>query len=73
MKKRTFFLFSLCLIFSSFIHAQTIKGKVIDDATGETLIGANVLVKGTNTGTVTDFDGAFAVSYTHLDVYKRQS
>ena len=66
MKKRTFFLFSLCLIFSSFIHAQTIKGKVIDDATGETLIGANVLIKGTNTGTVTDFDGAFEIKVNSL-------
>ena len=62
MKKRTFFLFSLCLIFSSFIHAQTIKGKVIDDATGETLIGANVLVKGTTTGVTTDFNGNYTIT-----------
>ena len=31
------------------------------DATGETVIGASVMVKGTKTGTVTDFDGNFHV------------
>lgn len=38
---------------------ETIKGLVIDETSGETLIGANVQVEGTTDGTVTDFDGAF--------------
>ena len=33
-------------------------------ATGETVIGASVMVKGTKTGTVTDFDGRFHVECT---------
>ena len=37
---------------------------VIKDATGETVIGASVMVKGTKTGTVTDFDGRFHVECT---------
>jgi TonB-linked SusC/RagA family outer membrane protein len=39
----------------------TIRGKVVDKRSGETIIGANVLFKdgGANAGTVTDFDGLF--------------
>ena len=36
----------------------TLRGQVTDE-TGETLIGASVLVEGTGTGNVTDFDGNF--------------
>ena len=38
---------------------KEIKGVVKDAKTGELLIGANVVVKGTTTGTITDFDGAY--------------
>lgn len=34
---------------------------VVKDVTGETVIGASVLVKGTTNGTITDFDGAFVL------------
>ncbi len=37
---------------------QSIQGTVTNDA-GEPLIGVNILVKGSNTGTVTDLDGNF--------------
>ena len=40
---------------------QTVTGTVTSAADGETLIGATVMVKGTNTGTVTDFDGQYSV------------
>ena len=36
----------------------TVKGQVLD-SDGEPLIGATIKVKGSNTGTVTDFDGNF--------------
>ncbi len=39
----------------------TVKGKVVDK-NGEAIIGANVLVKGTSTGTVTDLDGNFTLN-----------
>lgn len=39
---------------------QTISG-IVKDATGETIIGANVSVKGTTTGTITDPDGKFTL------------
>lgn len=38
-----------------------ISGEVTDALNGEPLIGVNVVVKGTNIGTVTDFDGKFSV------------
>lgn len=43
------------------INAQDTKvsGKIIDETTGESIIGATVLIKGTSTGTVTDFDGNY--------------
>lgn len=40
---------------------RTITG-TITDASGETLIGASVLLQGTTVGTVTDVDGRFSVS-----------
>ena len=39
-----------------------ISGTVIDSQTKETLIGANVIVKGTNNGTSTDFNGNYILS-----------
>lgn len=38
----------------------TIKG-VVKDAFGEPIIGANIKVKGTTVGTITDVDGSFAI------------
>lgn len=51
---------ALCSLFSHILTAQTtIKGKIIDGGTGEVLVGATVLIKGTTTGAQTDFDGIF--------------
>ena len=46
---------------ASFAQDLTVKGKVTD-TTGETVIGANVTVKGTTNGIITDIDGNFSVS-----------
>lgn len=40
---------------------EEIKGKVIDLKRNEPIIGATVIVKGTNIGSVTDFDGNFSL------------
>ncbi len=55
-------LFFLLFSFSSSI-AQTVKisGKVRDESTKEKLFNANIVVKGTTTGVVTDFDGNFTI------------
>ena len=39
----------------------SVRGKIEDAATGETLIGATVLIQGTNKGTVTDLDGNYTL------------
>lgn len=48
---------------SSFSIAQTgtIEGVVTDRTTGETIIGANILIAGTLTGTSTDLDGRYVL------------
>ena len=50
----------LFLLISPFIFAQTlVKGKIIDGTTGEVMVGATVVIKGTTVGTQTDYDGLF--------------
>ncbi len=50
------------LFFSVFCYAQTtVTGSVSDDS-GQPLPGANVIVVGTTTGTITDFDGNFTLT-----------
>lgn len=67
---------ALCSPFSSFIYAddavngiaairvteqaRKVTGTIVDE-TGEPLIGVSVLVKGTSTGTITDFEGRFSI------------
>lgn len=41
--------------------AGKIRGEVVDQQTGEPLIGANVLVKGTQSGATTNLDGKFVI------------
>lgn len=36
---------------------------IVKDANGEPIIGANVIVKGQSTGTITDIDGRFVPGY----------
>ena len=42
------------------LQDKTVKG-VIKDANGEPIIGANVIIKGTTNGTITDFDGNYVI------------
>jgi hypothetical protein len=60
-----FFVFFMTLVaFSTTASAQTIRGKVIDSHTGESIIGASVIVKGNTaqTGAATDINGEFVVN-----------
>lgn len=54
------FLLPFALLFGGFIYAQSVSG-VVSDASGP-LPGVNVLVKGTSTGTSTNFDGEFQIN-----------
>lgn len=51
----------LFLSIGAFAQQIAVKGHV-KDTTGEAVIGANVLVKGTTNGTITDFDGNFTLN-----------
>ncbi|MDE6181361.1 MAG: SusC/RagA family TonB-linked outer membrane protein [Phocaeicola sp.] len=51
----------LFLSIDAFAQQMTVKG-LVKDTTGEPVIGANVVVKGTTNGTITDFDGNFQLT-----------
>ena len=57
----------LFLSVGAFAQQIAIKG-IVKDTTGEPVIGANVLVKGTTNGTITDFDGNFQLSANKGDI-----
>ncbi len=62
-KTRYWLALLLAMTFSISVYAQniTVTGTVIDD-TGEPLLGATVMQKGTANGTSTDIDGNFSIS-----------
>lgn len=51
----------------SFAQAITVNG-IVKDKTGEAVIGANVVVKGTTNGCITDFDGNFSLEANQGDI-----
>lgn len=64
MKRKLMLLLACLWVGINLVTAQTQKvtGVVITDEDGSPIIGASVLVKGTNLGTVTDLDGNFILS-----------
>lgn len=62
----------ITLILSQNLSAQskgTITGTVIDKSTGETLIGANVILQGTKQGASTDIEGKFRINSVEPGTY----
>lgn len=57
----------LFVVSSALAQTREITGTVVDDS-GMPLPGANVIIKGTTTGTLTDFDGRFAIEAAAEDV-----
>ncbi|MCH7523781.1 MAG: TonB-dependent receptor [Bacteroidetes bacterium] len=66
MLKNYLILLMFCLA-SNFISAQMVSGTVLDDASMP-LPGVTIVVKGTTTGTTTDFDGNYSISASNGDV-----
>ncbi|SVC66658.1 uncharacterized protein METZ01_LOCUS319512, partial [marine metagenome] len=60
MKKYLIFI----LLFSSWIFAQTgsIRGTITDQEGGDPLIGANIIIDGTNMGAATDVEGSYQIT-----------
>lgn len=58
--------FSLIIILTTslglFAQKGKIRGTIIEDATGQPLIGCSVIIEGTTNGSITDFDGNFSIS-----------
>ena len=48
-------------VVESVLQQKAISGKVVDSK-GESIIGANIMEKGTSNGTITDFDGKFSLN-----------
>lgn len=57
----------LFLSADAFAQQMLVKG-LVKDTTGEPVIGANVVVKGTTNGTITDLDGLFQLQANQGDV-----
>lgn len=60
MRKSLLSLLLMVVCFQVYSQTKTIKGTVLD-VSKEPIPGANVIIKGTTTGTITDIDGAFTL------------
>ena len=70
MRLTTTFLFGILTIIT---WAQgSISGTVKDSKTGETVVGANVVIEGTITGASTDIDGNFLINNLEVGRYNLQ-
>ena len=70
MKSKITWCFALCLLFITqltFAQQKTVTGTVTDQS-NVPLPGVNVVVKGTNLGTQTDFDGNYTISASQGEV-----
>ena len=69
MMKKTNLLLLFCVLFSLSLFSQnSLDGKVTDINSSEAIAGVNVVVKGTSTGTATDFDGNYNIIVSQGDV-----
>lgn len=62
MKTKALFIGLMMLIALPLRATVTVNGIVLDKETGEAIIGASIVEKGTTNGTVTDFDGNFVLT-----------
>lgn len=69
MRRRLTFLLSLLVLSIGLVSAQVSKvtGVVVSAEDGEPVIGASVLVVGTNLGTITDIDGKYEIANVTAD------
>jgi TonB-dependent starch-binding outer membrane protein SusC len=68
LTKWSFSLFLMVIMTSAAFAQKTVSGVVTDAGNGDALIGANVLVKGTDSGTITDIDGSYSLRAKEGDV-----
>ncbi|MFA3781459.1 TonB-dependent receptor domain-containing protein [Melioribacteraceae bacterium 4301-Me] len=69
----SFILSIVILLFPLKLNAQSkgsVSGKVVDSTTGEAVIGANVLLSGTNFGDASDIEGKYLISNVEEGTYE---
>ncbi|TSE11087.1 SusC/RagA family TonB-linked outer membrane protein [Aquimarina algiphila] len=66
-RKQILMLFTALVVQFSFAQEKTITGKITDDI-GSPLPGVNIIVKNTNTGTQSDFDGNYNLQASQGDI-----
>ena len=71
MQQKYWFTLLLLFLVPGVMFAQSgkIRGSVVDSKSKEPLIGANIIVEGTNFGASTDVDGAFMVLNVSIGTY----
>lgn len=62
MKRILLIITAVLVAVSSFAQQGKLRGTIIDEGDGETLIGVTVVVEGTTNGTITDLDGNYSLS-----------
>ena len=67
MKKLILYLFTLCVGLMQVVSAQTITGVVSGSDDGQPLPGVNIMIKGTDQGTITDVDGKYSIEVSGSD------
>ena len=69
MKKKTNILLLFCAFLTLSVYSQnSLDGKVTSVDSSDPIAGVNVVVKGTSTGTATDFDGNFSIEVGDGDI-----
>ena len=68
MKHSYFIISTIALLLSASAFAQHRISGVVTDQYGDVLIGAGVIVSGTQNGTVTDVEGRYELNLTSADV-----
>jgi len=69
MKKKTNILLLFCAFLTLSVYSQNLlDGKVTSVDSSDPIAGVNVVIKGTSTGTATDFDGNFSIEVGDGDI-----
>lgn len=67
IKKLSIFVILLLVYSTGYSQDNVVTGQIIDGIDGLPLIGASIVIKGTTTGTVTDFDGNYTLTVNSLN------
>ncbi len=72
MKRSWTFLLALCAAFTAWAQTGTLEGRIVDDASGEALVGANVILVESALGRNTDESGTFRFTEVPVGTYTLQ-